>query len=98
MMRAIIVLGVITDIAMALFLLLVSGWIVDSWRDPKGAWVGVSATALWLGAFVLSAGAPILGRVLKRRGAAAGRVALAIWAPGLVLVASCALGFLIFPL
>ena len=96
-MKAIIAFGVMVDIVLALFLLLVFGWIADSWHDPKGAWVGISATALWLGAFALSAGAPILGRLLKRRGASAGRVALAIWAPALLLAAICAVGFLVFP-
>lgn len=95
-MRAIIVLGMIVDLSMALFLLLVAGWIVDSWHDPNGAWVGISVTAMWLAAFALAAGAPVLGRVLKRRGTSAGRVALATWAPALVLGAICAIGFLVF--
>jgi hypothetical protein len=46
---------------------------------------------------VLSAGAPIVGYRMARRGAPPGRVALAVWLPALCLVAICAVGFIIFP-
>lgn len=97
-MKIVIALGMLTDILFALFLILVCGWIIDSWHDPNGVWVGISVTAMWLAAFVLSAGAPVLGRVLKRRGATSTRIALAVWAPVLILVTLCVVGFLIFPL
>jgi hypothetical protein len=42
MTRAFIVLGVVLDVLIALFLVLVFGWIVDSWHDPKGVWVGLA--------------------------------------------------------
>jgi hypothetical protein len=96
-MTALLILGVIVDVLMALFLVLVFGWIIDSWHDPNGAWVGIAATSFWLFAFVLSAGAPILGYVLKRRGSPAGRIALAVWVPAFVLIGICVIGFAIAP-
>lgn len=56
MVRAFLILGAALDVLLALFLLVVSGWVVDSWRDPNGAWVGVVVTTIWLIAFLLSAG------------------------------------------
>ena len=35
-MRALIILGAAIDILLALFLLVVSGWIIDSWHDMSG--------------------------------------------------------------
>ena len=96
-MRVLFILGVVVDVLIALFLILVFGWIVDSWHDPKGAWVGIAATAFWLLAFLLSAGAPLLGYVLKRRGSSASRIALAVWAPAVVLIGICVIGFVISP-
>ena len=87
-MRALFVLGVVIDVLVTLFLLLVSGFILDSWHDPNGAWVGVVVTACWLAAIVAAAGAPILAWRQKRRGASAERAALIAWAPAIVLVAS----------
>ena len=97
MPRAILILGGILEVLIALFLLLVFGWIMDSWHDPNGASVWVPVTAMWLAAFVLSAGAPLLGYVLKRRGSTPGRVALAVWLPAAILTGICLIGFLIFP-
>jgi hypothetical protein len=96
-MTALLILGVVVDVLMALFLLVVSGWIIDSWHDPNGAWVGIAATSFWLVAFVLSAGAPILGYVLKRRGSSAGRVAFTVWFPACLLIGICIVGFMISP-
>ena len=96
-MTALLILGVVVDVLMALFLLVVSGWIIDSWHDPNGAWVGIAATSFWLVAFVLSAGAPILGYVLKRRGSSAGRVAFTVWFPACLLIGICIVGFKISP-
>jgi hypothetical protein len=98
MLRAVVILGVVIDVLLTLLLILVFGWIIDSWHDPKGAWVGISATSLWLSAFVVTAGGPLLGYVLKRRGSTPGRVALAVWLPAIILTGICAIGFLIFPL
>ena len=97
MPRAFLILGGLVDILIALFLLLVFGWIVDSWHDPNGAWVGVVATTLWLGAFVLSAGAPIEGYRLSRRGAPYRRIALTVWLPACILTGICVIGFAIAP-
>jgi len=96
-MRALIILGAAIDILLALFLLLVSGWIVDSWHDPKGAWVGISVTTMWLIAFAALAGAPLLARRQRRKGASLERVALTVWAPSMVLVGITMIGFLIAP-
>jgi len=60
MLRAFLVLGVVLGVAIALFLILVFGWIMDSWHDPKGVWVGSVVTSIWLLAFGLSATAPRL--------------------------------------
>jgi hypothetical protein len=95
--RAVLILGVVVDILIALFLLLVFGFIMDSWHDPNGAWVGVTVTMLWFIAFALSAGAPILAYWLTRRQSPPGRVALAIWLPALVLIGVTAVGFMIAP-
>jgi len=97
MFRALLIVGAAVDILLALFLLLVFGWIMDSWHDPNGAWVGVVVTAAWLTAFALSAGAPLVGYRLNRRGAAPGRIALAIWLPAIVIVGVTIVGFLVFP-
>lgn len=96
MFRAFLIFGALVDVLLALLLLLAGGWVVDSWHDPKGAWVGIVVTTLWLVAFVLSAGAVPLGYVLTRRGSRPGRVALAVWLPVLLLVGITTIGFLIF--
>lgn len=95
--RAFLILGAVLDILLALFLLLVFGWVIDSWHDPNGAWVGVTVTTVWLIAFVMSAGAPLLGYVLSRKHSTPGRIALAIWLPALVLIGVTTVGFMISP-
>jgi hypothetical protein len=95
--RAFLIIGAALDILLALFLLLVFGWVLDSWHDPNGSWVGVSVTTFWLIAFMLSAGAPLLGYWLSRRRSAPGRVAMAVWLPALVLIGVTAVGFMISP-
>ena len=97
MSRAFLILGVVLDILLALFLVLVFGWVMDSWHDPNGAWVGATVTMLWFIAFALSAGAPLLAYWLTRRQSSPGRVALAIWLPALVLIGVTAVGFMISP-
>jgi hypothetical protein len=97
MFRAFLILGALIDGLLALFLLIVSGWIIDSWHDPNGAWVGVSVTTIWLCSFVLAAGAAPVGYRLSRRGSPPARVALVVWLPVVVLVGITLIGFLIAP-
>jgi hypothetical protein len=61
MSRAFLVIGGAVDLLIALFLLIVFGWILDSCHDTRVLWAGPIMTSLWLIAFVLSAGAPVLG-------------------------------------
>jgi hypothetical protein len=97
MFRAFLILGAFVDVLLALFLLLVFGWVMDSWHDPKGAWVGIVVTTVWVGAFVLSAGAAPLGYRLTRRRSRPARVALVVWLPIVVLVGTTLIGFMISP-
>jgi hypothetical protein len=97
MASALFVTGVAIDVLIAAFLLLVFGWILDSWHDPKGLWVGIAATTLWLAAFVLSAGAPLLAYRMKRRTMPQARITLTVWLPALLLMAICVLGFILSP-
>ena len=97
MFRAFVVAGAAFDLLIAVFLLIVSGWIVDSWHDPKDPWAGPIVTTAWAIAFLLSAGAPILAYRLSRRHAPPGRVALAVWLPAVVLVAICGIGLILSP-
>jgi hypothetical protein len=84
------------DVLMAAFLLLVFGWILDSWKDPV-PWTGPIVTTVWTIAFVMSAGAPLVARWLRRRQASYGRVALVAWMPVMVLVGLTLVGFVVFP-
>jgi hypothetical protein len=70
---------------------------LDSWRDPNGAWVGFAVTTAWLIAFVLSAGAPLIGYVLNRRRSPPGRVALIVWLPALLIVGITTIGLTLSP-
>ena len=97
MTRTLLAIGTAVDFMMAAFLLIVFGWILDSWHDPNGAWVGAIVTASWLVAFVLSAGAPIVAYLLNRRHATPAKVALAVWLPALLLSAICVLGLIFSP-
>jgi hypothetical protein len=56
----------------AAFLVIVSGWMIDSWHDPREPWAGPVVTACWSMAFLLSAGSPLLGYWLSRRKATRG--------------------------
>jgi hypothetical protein len=96
MFRAFVMAGAAFDLLIALFLLIVSGWIVDSWHD-RDPWAGPIVTTLWGLALLISAGAPILAYRFSRRHASPGRIALAVWLPGVVLVAICGLGLLLSP-
>jgi len=95
--RAFLILGGIVDVLIALFLVLVFGWIMDSWHDPNGAWVGIAVTGSWLAAFALSAGSAFVGWRMHHRGAPSGRVALVLWLPALLLIGVCAIGFMVSP-
>ena len=96
MFRAFLMAGAMFDLLIAVFLLIVAGWVIDSWHDPQ-PWTGPFVTAFWSIGFVLSAGSPLLVYRLSRRDSAAGRVAMAVWLPALALVAICVIGFVIFP-
>jgi hypothetical protein len=97
MFRAFLILGGFVDVVLALFLLLVFGYVIDSWQDPKGAWVGIAVTSLWVLAFALAAGAAPLGYRLARRQSAPGRVAFVVWLPIVVLVGLTLVGFIVAP-
>src|SRR5262245_60400308 len=96
-MRALLWIGTGVDVIVALLLLLVFGFVLDSWHDPNGAWVGVVVTGSWALAFLGCAGAPGLAWWLRRRNSAASRVLLTVWAPSLLFIAICTVGFIIFP-
>jgi hypothetical protein len=98
MFRAFLILGTAIDVLVALFLLLVFGWVIDSWDDPKGAWVGLTVTGVWLIAFVLSAAAPLVGYRLTRRRSAPARIALVVWLPAVVLIGVTLFGLMLTPL
>jgi hypothetical protein len=97
MFRAFLILGVVIDVLLALLLLLVFGYVMDSWHDPKGAWVGIVVTSVWAVSFALAAGAAPLGYRLARQQSAPGRVALVVWSPVVVLVGVTLIGFIISP-
>ena len=97
MIRPLFVIGGAIDLMIAAFLIIVFGWILDSWSDPKGLWVGVIVTACWLVAFLLAAGAPILAYRLNKGHATPARVGLTIWFPVLLLGAICVLGLILSP-
>jgi hypothetical protein len=97
MFRAFLMIGAAVDVLIAMFLLIVSGWIIDSWHDPREPWAGPIVTTLWAIAFVLAAGAPVVAYRLSRRKAAPGRVAFAVWFPALLLIAICGIGLILSP-
>jgi hypothetical protein len=95
MYRAFVAIGVIIDLLMVGLLIIVFGWIIDSWHD-RNPWAGPVVTTCWAGALILSAGGPILAYVLGRRKAAPERIVLAVWGPPLVLVGLTVIGFVVF--
>jgi hypothetical protein len=96
MYRTFLVIGTAFDLLIALFLVIVFGWVLDSWHD-RDPWAGPIVTTLWAIAFVMSAGAPFLAYWFSRRQASPGRVALAVWLPAVALVAICGVGLVISP-
>jgi hypothetical protein len=82
---------------MAILLVVVLGFVLDSWHDPNGRWVGVVVTSMWALAFAGCAAAPGLAFWLRRHNARPSRVLLAVWAPALALTAICVVGFMIAP-
>jgi hypothetical protein len=95
--RAFVAIGAGLDLLIALFLLVVFGFVLDSWHDPREPLAGPIVTTLWSIAFVSSAGAPILGYWLKRRKAAPGRIASVVWLPAIVFLAICVVGLIVSP-
>ena len=96
MFRAFLITGAAFDLLIALFLLLVAGWVIDSWHDPQ-PWTGPIVTTFWAIAFALSAASPLVAYRFSRRNAAPRFVAMAVWLPALLLVGICVIGFVIFP-
>lgn len=96
-MRALALIGAAADILIAIFLVILFGYVLDSWHDPRDAWAGPIVTSVWTIAFALAAGAPMLGYGLNRRGATAARVALVVWSPALLLTAITVVGLLLSP-
>jgi hypothetical protein len=86
-------IGAAIDYLMAAFLLLVFGFIMDSWHD-RNPWAGPVVTTMWAIAFILCAGGPIVAYWLRRRNAPPGRTALVMWLPALLLVGICVVGYL----
>jgi hypothetical protein len=97
MFRALVALGVAVDLLIALFLVIVFGWILDSWYDPRDPWAGPIVTTCWSIGFLLSAGAPALAYWLKRRTASHSKIALAVWLPAILLIAICVAGLILSP-
>ena len=95
MYRAFVAIGVIIDLLMVGLLIIVFGWILDSWHD-RDPWAGPVVTTCWAAALTLSAGGPILAYVLRRRAAPPERIVLAVWGPPLVLVGLSVIGFVVF--
>jgi len=95
MYRALVAIGVIIDLLIVGLLIIVSGWIIDSWHD-RDPWAGPVVTTFWSAALIVSAGGPILAYVLRRRGAPSERILLAVWGPPLVLVGLSVIGFVVF--
>jgi len=95
MYRAFVAIGVIIDLLMVGLLIIVFGWIADSWHD-RNPWAGPVVTTFWAGALILSAAGPILAYVLRRRAAPPGRIALAVWGPPLALAGLCVIGYVVF--
>lgn len=96
MFRAFVAIGVAIDLLMAGLLVIVFGWIADSWHD-RDPWAGPIVTALWAISLVLSAGAPLLAIRLRRRQATPGRIALAVWLPAILLIGISVIGFILSP-
>jgi hypothetical protein len=96
MYRTFLVIGAGFDLVIALFLIVVFGWVLDSWHD-RDPWAGPLVTTFWGLGLLLSAGAPVLAYWFNRRHASPGRVALAVWLPAVALVAICGIGLLISP-
>jgi hypothetical protein len=95
--RAFLIIGAVVDLLAALFLVIIFGFILDSWNDPVMPWAGPIMTVFWSAAFILCAGAPIFGYWLSRRSAPHGRIALAVWLPTLVIIAVSAVALVLSP-
>lgn len=95
MHRVIVFIGVALDLLIALLLIVVFGWILDSWHD-RDPWAGPVVTTLWTLSLLLAAGAPIAAYRFSRRTGTPATIALVVWAPVLVLVGLTLIGFVVF--
>jgi hypothetical protein len=96
-MKTLLWIGTAADALMALLLVVVFGFVLDSWHDAREPWAGPVVTAFWTLSFAACAGAPWLAFRLRRRGAKPARVVLTVWLPPLVLIGATTIGFLIAP-
>ena len=95
MHRVIVLVGVALDILIVLLLIVVFGWILDSWHDPD-PWAGPVVTTLWILSLLLAAGAPAAAYRSSRRTGTPATIALVVWTPVLVLVGLTLIGFVVF--
>jgi hypothetical protein len=97
MFRVGIILGVAVDLILAVSLLIVVGWVIDSWQDKRVPYVGLIVTGGWLLAFLFAAGSPLLAYGLRRRNANPGHIMVTLWLPALLLISLCVVGLIISP-
>ena len=97
MFRAGVILGVVVDVIMVLFLLLGSGWVIDSWQDKRVPYAGPIVTSAWLVALLFVAGAPILAYGLHRRSGKPSHIMVTLWLPAMALITLCVVGLVISP-
>ena len=97
MFRAGIILGVAVDVIFVLFLLLVSGWVIDSWQDKRVPYTGPIVTSAWLVATLFVAGAPVLAYGLHRRSGKPSHIMVTVWLPAMALITLCVVGLVISP-
>ena len=80
MRRVIILIGVALDLLIVLLLIVVFGWILDSWHD-RDPWTGPVVTTLWTLSLMLAAGAPIVAYRFSRRTGTPATITLVAWTP-----------------
>jgi hypothetical protein len=95
MRRVIVLIGVALDLLIVLLLIVVFGWILDSWHD-RDPWAGPVVTTLWTLSLLLAAGAPVVAYRFSRRTGTAAAIAMVVWTPVLVLVGLTLIGFMVF--
>ena len=97
MFRAGVILGVAVDVLLFSFLLLVFGWVIDSWQDKRVPYAGLIVTGAWLVAALFVAGAPVLAYGLHRRRGKPGQIMVTLWLPAMLLITLCGVGLVISP-